>query len=259
MELGLGTSTIRSLGRRASQTEVDRLIAGARALGVRYFDTADSYGAGSAERALGKALRRSDAAGGVAPARVISKTGYRFVDLPGPVRALNQPAKKLLQAVGARYSFPADAMGRRLRRSLARLRTDRVYAYCLHNPPRPVLERPAIAPLLASLRRAGGADGIGVSTDWDSLDLVGDFLADIDLLEVPASLYLARGDFFERAAAEHGVEVVVNQVSRVAASVPEGVARLAALRSPPAVVLVGTRSLEHLEEALRAARSGSGR
>ena len=202
--------------------------------------------------------RRSDGPG-VAPARVITKTGYRFVDFPGPLRALNQPFKKLLQAAGATYSFPPDGIARRVGRSLARLRTDRVYVYCLHNPPRSALEPPAISTLLAALRAAGGAEGIGVSTDWDSLELVEGFLADIDLLEVPATLYLARGEFFERAAREHGVEVVVNQVSRIAASVPEGVVKLAGLRSPPAVVLVGTRRLEHLEEALRAARSGSAR
>lgn len=256
MELGLGTSTIRSLGRRASQAEVDRLVGRALALGVRIFDTADSYGAGSAERALGRALARAGQQG-ARPARVISKAGARFVDLPGPLRVLNQPAKKLLHGLGLRHAFEADRLPRLLAGSLARLRVDRLYAYLLHDPPRSVLASPALPGLLAVLRDSGAVERVGISTDWDSLALLEPVLPAIGLLQVPAPLYLEKTAFFRRAAAEHGIEVVVNQVSRIAESVPAGVARLAALDAPPAVVLIGTRNVAHLEENLRAMREAA--
>ncbi len=55
--LGLGCARLGSARQGIGWRESVRLVHAAVDHGVRYFDTADAYGAGASERVLGRALR----------------------------------------------------------------------------------------------------------------------------------------------------------------------------------------------------------
>jgi len=109
-------------------------------LGCTFFDTADVYGWGHSEEILGRALegRRDEVS-------IATKVGGDFYS--GRVR-MNFDPRYIAQA---------------LDRSLARLRTDHVDLYQLHNPPPELMGDPRTYEALDALKADGKVDHYGVS------------------------------------------------------------------------------------------------
>lgn len=139
--------------------------------GARHFDVAPSYGMGTAEAVLGRALAgrrdRVTIATKVGIARNQATSGRLLL------RALLAPTRSL-----RRRSAPATPMQRQLDfspsyvetmlvDSLRRLRTDYLDAYLLHEVT-PELVTPALVSLLQRVKAAGKTRAIGLATSHDS-------------------------------------------------------------------------------------------
>lgn len=153
-------------------------------LGVNFFDTADSYGAGHSEEILARAI------GDAAEAVVCSKAGI----LPDH----------------GRQDFSATHLVTSVEASLRRLRREVIDLYLLHNPDRTTLQRGEAYDTLDTLQREGKIRSWGVSirprASWRSppSGATDDPVSD-------ANLVLEHG----RAAA---VEIVFNMLEPEAAS-----------------------------------------
>jgi aryl-alcohol dehydrogenase-like predicted oxidoreductase len=125
---------------RTEDAESRAAIERALALGINFFDTADVYGHGHSEELLGETL-------GARRAAVIlaTKAGSDFY---------REPVVK---------NYAPDHLARALERSLARLRTDHVDLYQLHDPPAHVIRDPAVQAAMRGFREQGLARAIGVS------------------------------------------------------------------------------------------------
>jgi aryl-alcohol dehydrogenase-like predicted oxidoreductase len=155
-----------------------RLVRTALDLGVRFFDTADSYGAGTSEAVLGRALgsRRDQVF-------LATKAGYTFRERSPAERAARSAAFRVAKHVGAetrrvnqgrgiatslreagparpRQDFSPGYLRRALEGSLRRLRTDYVDLFQLHAPPGVCGED--TLELVAELRRAGMIREFGI-------------------------------------------------------------------------------------------------
>src|SRR5580700_1104630 len=155
--LGLGTSRLASLGTRHSRRDVARLLDTASEQGVNFIDTADTYGSGACERLLGVLLRGQ-------PERftIATKGGLGGVDLPVPLRPLNQLLKARLRRTGRAMAFDPIVIARRIDGSLRRLRRDAIDLYFLHDPPLPALTDDLVQVMLNAIA-AGKIVRFGVS------------------------------------------------------------------------------------------------
>lgn len=157
--LGLGTGRLASLGAGGSLRDAARLLDAAADLGVSFIDTADTYGSTQAERWLGELTGpRGDRF------VVATKCGLPTVDLPRPLRALNQPMKKVLQRAGKRHYLDPAHVRRSIDASLRRLRRERVELYFVHEPPAGVERLDELFSTLDDARRAGKIGCYGVCT-----------------------------------------------------------------------------------------------
>jgi aryl-alcohol dehydrogenase-like predicted oxidoreductase len=164
--------------------ESRRALSRALELGVRFFDTADLYGAGHSERLLGEALA------GERDVVVASKVG--FVD------------------GGRAQDFSAVHVLRALDATLARLRRDRLDLYQLHSPDLDALD-PAGWKALEQLRESGRVRALGLAarSPADALRAL-ERLA-LDAVQVNFNLADQRAKtlgLFERCAAR-GIGVIV--------------------------------------------------
>jgi len=133
-------------GQGLTETEAFAVMDAAWELGLRHFDTADAYGGGRSERAVGAWIR----ARGVRPT-ITTKT-FNPMD------------------AGADYGLAPERIERQFESSLERLGVDRVELYLAHDYDTRV---PLDASLDAfeALERAGRIDAYGVSNfDADQLD-----------------------------------------------------------------------------------------
>ena len=122
-----------------------RAIRSAIDLGVRFFDTADVYGAGHSEEILGRALegRRDQVV-------ISTKFGYTFDPRTKEARGTNSSA---------------EYVSRACRESLRRLRTDHIDLYFLHIWDAPPEDAEIAAVALDDLRNEGLIRAYGWSTD----------------------------------------------------------------------------------------------
>lgn len=120
-----------------ADTEVDRTIDRAVAVGITLFDTADAYGRGDMERKLGKRLP-------AARTHVVTKLG---TNLEGYNEKL----------------FDEQYLNMAFERSQERLRRDVVDVVLLHNPSLATMRRDEPFALLARLKDAGRIRGWGVT------------------------------------------------------------------------------------------------
>jgi aryl-alcohol dehydrogenase-like predicted oxidoreductase len=186
--IGLGTWPIGGAmhrdGHALGYTGVDdaeslRALAAALDLGVTLFDTADVYGAGHAERLLGRALA------GHPDVLVATKFGNTF-----------DPATRALTG----QDTSAAGVRAALRASLRRLGRDHVDLYQVHTPGLPPAEVPALVGTLEELVTEGTVRWYGVSTDLPAelapflgADHLGGLQAQVNVLDGPAgSVPLAR-------------------------------------------------------------------
>jgi aryl-alcohol dehydrogenase-like predicted oxidoreductase len=110
-------------------------------LGVNFFDTADVYGRGHSEELIAQAL------GGVRPQVVIAtKGGIDFY-----------------RGEPGRSNFDSAYLRTAVEKSLARLRTDYIDVYQLHNPPQKLAKDDSVWEMLRELQAAGAIRYFGVS------------------------------------------------------------------------------------------------
>jgi aryl-alcohol dehydrogenase-like predicted oxidoreductase len=128
------------------EREVERAIRNALDLGISFFDTAASYGAGQSERILGRALsgRRADVV-------IATKFGVRVDEV---ARTASRDAGAVLGAVRQDCED-----------SLRRLRTDWIDLFQLHVGDFPIERAPALVEELEGLVAAGKIRAYGWSTD----------------------------------------------------------------------------------------------
>lgn len=165
--LGLGTHALHRLFSGAARQHLLRL---AYDCGIRHFDTAPSYGAGLAEREIGRfaAGNRSTLVlttkFGIAPGRLAAV-------LPGSayLAAAARAGRRILRlgrpgaGVPAR-DYSAAAMQKSVEGSLRRLRTDHIDVLYLHAPTRHSLGSPeSLLQALEALRQAGKVRRVGLS------------------------------------------------------------------------------------------------
>lgn len=253
--LGLGCAKIGSFGNPSSLGESIRLIREAVALGVTLLDTANIYGQGDSERAIGRAMK-----GARDKVVIVTKGGMLFSARMRMIR----PFKPLLRALLARRAAGNAVTASReseirtawsprgltasLDGSLRRLGTDRVDAFLLHSPPAAILARPESADALAEIRASGRALRVGAACDdLASLDAALS-MAPLDILELPWDV-LAAIEGTPRAAAirDRGIAVIAREVLRFQPGVPAETA-FARARAMPLVstTLIGSRRIERV-------------
>jgi aryl-alcohol dehydrogenase-like predicted oxidoreductase len=142
-ELALGTWGLSGDGYLSvPESEQDRVIDRALALGIRLFDTSDSYGDGAMERRLGQ--------------RVPDTEQHLIVTKLGTLRSTTPPRK----------CFEPGYLREAFERSRERLRRKVLGAVLLHNPSRETIERGEATGVLQELKSAHKLRfwGVSVST-----------------------------------------------------------------------------------------------
>jgi Aldo/keto reductase family len=175
--MGFGCGRLRAgLEERNSR----RLIDAALECGIRYFDTAPSYGDGASERVLGRCLLpvrgqvaictkigfpRPNANAALAAARALLRAVVKPVQrrLVRGGRAAQAPAGKAPAGPALHGRFDASSLRTDVQASLEALQTDRVDCLMLHEP-RLTDPLPEFAAALRGLVAAGTAARIGVGT-----------------------------------------------------------------------------------------------
>lgn len=170
-QVGFGCSAL--LG-RSGRTESLRALAAAWDHGIRFFDTARSYGYGESEALLGEFLegRREQAV-------VATKFGILSELQPGWKQVARSAARKLLAAVpsarslvrrgaAAQFSsgqFTVAVLHQSIDESLRKLRTDRVDMLFLHDAPASVLDQDDLLGAMGRLVEAGKVRVAGLSAE----------------------------------------------------------------------------------------------
>jgi D-threo-aldose 1-dehydrogenase len=177
--LGLGCAPFGNMFKAMESDAAEATVNAALAAGIRYFDTAPSYGFGLSEIRLGQALkatRRSEIV-------ISSKVGYRFVPVdPSEVtsRIWAEPP-----AMRAEFDFTGDAVTRSIESSLERLGTNFIDMLAIHDPDEAVdiyggadprsrshfkAAMEGAYPVLADMRSQGLIKAIGVGINqWQML------------------------------------------------------------------------------------------
>ena len=222
VRLGFGCVKLGSMSQAAGGPATKRLIREALHSGVRFFDTADAYGAGTSERILGAALG-SDRSNVI----VATKGGYVFRDRSRLVRATRRilapalgraraiqsarsstaPQASTTRTAYAAQDFTPSYLRAAVDGSLRRLRTDYIDVYQLHGPsslcPDETLQ------LMSELVRVGKIREFGVGLEQlDNVD-VWLHLEDLSRLQLPFGILdpEARETVFP-AADRAGVQVI---------------------------------------------------
>ena len=246
--LGLGTGTLGTLGVSADARQVTDLLDTMLADGIKVIDTADSYGSGHAERLLSTGLQ-----GRREHFFLMTKAGYRYGDLPWPMRLANPFVKKALHLFGRRQCFEPDYLSRSLRGSLQRLQTDYVDVFFLHDPALADLGQSNLSACLKGMREQGIVRELGVSSGKPEVIRAALAAGRAKYLQCPANLHdIGRLHEELKLCDKMKVTVIANHVLGCGNfGIPELTHELriratAALLPESAVILCGTKNPQHL-------------
>jgi D-threo-aldose 1-dehydrogenase len=174
-ELGFGGAQLGNLYRETTEAEAESAVRAAWSAGIRYFDTAPSYGLGLSERRLGHYLSERPRDEFV----ISTKVGRRLVPSPGnpgrDTEGFDVPA-----TTSRVWDFSRDGVLRSLEESLGRLGLDRVDILYLHDPDEHWEQALKEAvPALIELRDQGvfGAFGVGMN----QADMPARFIRECDI------------------------------------------------------------------------------
>lgn len=170
--IGFGCSKVGSLSRSPDKNGWERLLEEAYSYGVNFYDTANIYGGGQAEKILGDVFRtRRD------KVVILTKVGYELgahTRLNSFIRPLARRVIRLATRVARRTSirrsqeirqnFDAEAISLALEGSLRRLHTDYVDILLLHSPSEQVLDDERLFFKLEELKASGKLRYYGVSS-----------------------------------------------------------------------------------------------
>ena len=205
--LGLGTGRLASLGSGISRDAASHLIRTALDHGIRMIDTADTYGSGDSERAIGGALRNY--------AReeffLITKAGFPYVALPAVLSPLNQIGKKILQRTSPKRKFSRKYLLRSIQASLKRLNLEYVDAFLLH-----AVETGEVTSetweALQDIRDRGLSRMTGVSTKDPELLRQGIAEGQVSIVETPINSEAKNADEISCLCAAHHTSLIANEV-----------------------------------------------
>ena len=234
--LGFGAA---SLGSRVDARKGGALLAEALDLGIDWFDLAPAYGAGQAETIFGDFLRGRDRD----RVHVCTKVGLLPPPQPGWKRAILPVARKAVSLIGplrARIrrsgvtrnravTLTPELVRTSLEGSLARLGTDHVDLYALHNATPEALADEGILRALEDLRTSGKARAVAVASDATAARLALERGAPFGVVQLALD---ALDDDLRAAAAERGMGVVAHSVLGVDGALARAEARL---RDDPAL------------------------
>jgi len=163
-QLGLGGTSVGSMYLPLDDREGEAVVERAWSLGVRYFDTAPYYGAGSSERRFGAAL-----GGKPRSAFVLSTKVGRLLVADGSREG--KPAhfadREPYRAV---FDFSPDGVKRSLEESLKRLGLDSIDIAFAHDPQGHVYQIvDETFPALAELKRQGLIKAIGAGVNFSEV------------------------------------------------------------------------------------------
>jgi aryl-alcohol dehydrogenase-like predicted oxidoreductase len=221
------------------------LLKEARNLGIQFFDTADSYGNGSAEEAIREALHPYD------NIVIASKGGFRHERLG---------------------SWVSDARPERLRSclegSLRRLGLEYIDLYQLHCPDNRVPYADAVG-ALAEMQQEGKILHIGISNV--NLEQIRIATREVDIVSIQNAyniLHQGHSDILEYCESKNIVFIpwmplgdgsiswdrpMLKQIAQKHGSSPAQIALVALLHHSPAILPIpGTSSLDHLRENIKA-------
>lgn len=257
--LGLGTSRMASLGSGRSKADARLLLSAAKDCGINFIDTADTYGSTAAERWIGE-LTAEDSDYWI----ITTKTGLPTVDLPGPLRALNQPAKKAKQRIRNGFAIDIKSLRRTIGRSLKRLQREQIEILLLHLPPADIVNNDELHHILTEVQRSGMIAEFGVSSD--SLDTIARF-GDIWGTKCAETHIAPHGPATLAEGILADFDVIANHVMGSFINGPNSLGangkgsqfhsrqrlmRHAAAVPGVKVVLTGTSTIEHLQENAKA-------
>lgn len=254
--LGLGCAKMGSFNNPSPLGESIALLREALDLGVTLLDTANIYGQGDSERAIGRAI-----AGQRDRAFVVTKAGNSFsakMRLLRPFKPLLRPllAKRQMggsvvtaqRAAEMRTDWSRQGLLDALDGSLRRLRTDRVDGFLLHSPSAAVLRQGDAAAALEQAAASGRARWVGVACDdVESLDAALE-LGSLRLLELPHDV-LAAIEGTPRAAAivARDIPVIAREVLRFQPGIEAAEAfRRSRALSTVSTILIGSRRADRL-------------
>ena len=278
--LGLGTSRLRSVNGGLSAGAARRLLETAFDAGIRFVDTAPSYGQGQAESAIDQlpSSKKDDLV-------ICSKVGYSFGRKTLVINALKpilRPAVASMSSLKTLIQRSREGMRQRgaitmditpaairasLEGTLRRLGRQRLDILMLHDPAVDSINDENVAQL-DSLSAQGLIAQWGISTSDPAAARRGLQFDSLALLQMPVdpAWVGAAGDLFERCA-ERGVGVIAHRVFAIglpqsgslgpAAERQQVVERCFEFAlSQPAVqmVLCGTVSANHLMANIRSIR-----
>ena len=255
--LGFGCGRIGSFNNPATDRDTMRLLERALDLGVTLFDTADIYGQGDSERAIGRLLRNRRGKG-----FVVTKVGNLFsakMRLLLPLKPVLKPIiamsstmrSKVTDRRGASmetdFSPPYLVSG--LEASLRRLRMDNVDVLLLHSPPKATVEDPAVADALCRMRDSGKVTAYGVACD-DAASLSAALrMPGLAVVEVTKALADGLSDGERALVASNRIGILIREVVRDRTFLsPAQAVSEAAKGADVASVVVGTTSMRHLED-----------
>jgi D-threo-aldose 1-dehydrogenase len=162
--LGLGGTSIGSLYSTLSEEDAVSTVSEAYNAGVRYFDTAPFYGAGSSERRMGKGLANRARTSFV----LSSKCGRVLHEDPtGAGRTYHFPHEEPMRA---EFDFSHDGILRSVEDSLERLGLDAIDVLYVHDPQghwQQVLDESY--PAMDRLRREGTVKAIGAGLNFSEV------------------------------------------------------------------------------------------
>ena len=258
--LGVGCSRIGSFNNPTPPREIRAMLEEALAAGVTVFDTANIYGQGDSERALGALLRDRPA-----HAFVVTKIGKRFSTKMRLARPFKPILKALLsrggrsavtaaRATNMQTDFAPAGFAATVERSLRRLGTDDVDGLLLHSPPQSVLEDPAVADALQALQARGLVRAWGASVDTLAELEAAARMPGLSLLQVPYDVILAaQNQPLAQVLRQRGVTVFAREVIRLQPDLPAPQAVAAAAAQPLVdCVIVGVSSRAHLRALVEA-------
>ncbi len=176
-QVGFGCSAI--LG-RSGRSESLRALAAAWDEGIRFFDTARSYGYGESETLMGEFL-----AGRREQAVIATKFGILAARQSGWRRMASTVARRILLAAPSAHSmfqkraasqfspnrFTIPVLQLSIEQSLRKLRTDCVDILFLHGAPASVLEQDDLLEAMGKLVEAGKVKIAGLSAEPDVVEL----------------------------------------------------------------------------------------
>ncbi len=198
-EIGMGCWAIGGVGYgTVSETDALETLEAAWDGGVRFFDTADTYGEGRSEKLIAQLLRGKNRNEVV----IASKGGVDFYP----------PAAGQVKG-GHKKNFDPDYLRFACEESLKRLGTDHIDFYQLHNPAPDIVQKGAAVAALVEMKKAGKIKYIGLSlhTVAETLWAI-KHVKEIDSLQLIFNIFdqRMRIDVFERAK-EKGIAVVVRE------------------------------------------------